>query len=142
MEPLRINDWLEIPAHSLQWTAARSSGPGGQNVNRVETKVDLRFDFETCETLSPAVRNRLRERAANQLDREGRIMAVAQETRSQAANLELARERVAEMVRASLEPPKVRRVTRPSRGSKERRLQAKRVRASVKTGRGRVNRDD
>jgi ribosome-associated protein len=125
-EPLTVTSNLVIPGEELVWSAVRSGGPGGQNVNKVATKVELRFQVEASALLTPAVKARLLARAAGRLDAEGRIVIVADETRSQSRNLELARERLAELVRAALVAPKQRKKTRPSRGSKERRLEHKR----------------
>ena len=123
---LVVTPTLTIPAAELVWTAVRSSGPGGQNVNRVSTKVELRFDFETCAVLSGPVKARLGRIAAGRLDAEGRIVITSQATRFQAQNLEDAREKLAGLIRAALVAPKRRRPTRPTRGSKERRLDTKR----------------
>ncbi|MBC8071125.1 MAG: aminoacyl-tRNA hydrolase [Deltaproteobacteria bacterium] len=129
---------LVIPGDELSWTAARSAGPGGQNVNKVASKVDLRFDLEGSRVLSEAVKQRLRVLAAARIDALGRIAIVSQSARTQPRNLELARERLAELVRAALVPPKPRRKTRPSLGAKRRRLGEKRQRGETKAGRGRV----
>jgi ribosome-associated protein len=134
-DPLTVTSNLVIPGEELAWTAVRSGGPGGQNVNKVATKVELRFHVEASVLLSPAVKARLLARAAGRLDAEGRIVIVADETRSQSRNLELARERLAELVRAALVAPKQRKKTRPSRGSKERRLEHKRQVGEKKRGR-------
>jgi ribosome-associated protein len=115
-----------LPGSELSWTAVRSGGPGGQNVNKVASKVELRFDLPATTALSPAVKMRLRAVAAGRLDAEGRILIVSQVTRAQPQNLEDARERLAAMVRAALRPPKRRKKTRPTRSSKERRLGEKR----------------
>jgi ribosome-associated protein len=134
-DPLTVTSSLVIPGEELVWTAVRSGGPGGQNVNKVATKVELRFHVEASAALSPAVKARLLARAAARLDAEGRIVIVADETRSQSRNLELARDRLAELVRAALVVPKRRKKTRPSRASKERRLEHKRQVGEKKRGR-------
>jgi ribosome-associated protein len=121
-----------LPGSELSWTAVRSGGPGGQNVNKVASKVELRFDLPATNALSAAVKARLRAIAAGRLDAEGRILIVSQVTRAQPQNLEDARERLAELVRAALRPPKRRKKTRPSRASKERRLGEKRKHSEKK----------
>jgi ribosome-associated protein len=125
-EPLTVTSSVLIPGEELEWTAVRSGGPGGQNVNKVATKVELRFDVEGSSALGAAAKARLLARVAGRLDAEGRLLVTCDETRSQPRNLELARQRLAELVRAALVVPKKRRATRPTRASRERRLEAKR----------------
>lgn len=133
---------ITISARDLQWTAVRSPGPGGQNVNKVATKIDLRLDVEACEALTPAVKQRLRALPGARFDAEGRLLVTSSATRNQIRNLDDARDKLAALVRAAAFVPKRRRKTRPSAASKRRRLDAKRSRASTKAGRGRVGSDD
>ncbi|MEL6545103.1 MAG: alternative ribosome rescue aminoacyl-tRNA hydrolase ArfB, partial [Myxococcota bacterium] len=141
MDDLRITDWLSIPARELSWSAARSSGAGGQNVNKVASKVDLRFDATESEVLSQAVKTRLLEACRNRLDAQGRIQVVSQLTRDQARNLEDARARLADLVRAALYPPRPRRPTRKPRSADRRRLQNKKRNSERKQSDGGFCRD-
>jgi ribosome-associated protein len=135
MTDLHVTPTLIVPSSELEWTAVRSSGPGGQNVNKVSTKVELRFDFAQSRVLGVAVRVRLATLAKSKLDAEGRLLVSSDETRSQSQNLELARERLAALLRAALVVPKPRKKTKPSRGAKERRLNTKRLQSEKKAGR-------
>ncbi len=135
---LRITDTLTIADWELTESFSRAQGPGGQNVNKVSTAVDLRFEAERSPHLTPAVKTRLRRLAGRRWTLDGAIVIRAEETRSQLRNREIARERLAELIRAALVAPKPRVKTRPTAGSVRRRLQAKQVRGEVKTLRGKV----
>lgn len=128
---LWIQGEIWLPREALEWKAVRSSGPGGQNVNKVNSKVELRLDLARAGLPGPALA-RLRDLAAARLDARGRLLIVVETTRSQSQNLELARERLAALLRAALVVPKRRRATRPSAASKKRRLAQKRVASQKK----------
>ena len=135
---LRINDTITIADWELSESFTRSSGPGGQNVNKVSTAVELRFEAERSPHLSTSQKARLKRLAGRRWTNEGAIVIRAEETRSQARNRELAEARLVEMILAALVAPKRRIATKPTYGSTQRRLVAKSVRADVKAGRGKV----
>ncbi|MCU4651616.1 alternative ribosome rescue aminoacyl-tRNA hydrolase ArfB [Roseibacterium sp. SDUM158016] len=135
---LRITDQIALEEWELTEQFVRSSGPGGQNVNKVSTAVELRFEAERSPSLPDAVKRRLRRLAGRRWTKEGAVVIFVEETRSQARNREIARERLADLVQAATVVPKTRRPTRPTKGSVERRIKAKKVRGEVKAGRGRV----
>jgi len=127
-----------IPEQDLQFQFIRGSGPGGQNVNKVATAAQLRFDLLGTQALSAAVKARLRALAGSRLNADGTLLIVARNHRTQEGNRRAALERLEELIaRASVEPKK-RRATRPTLGSRQRRLDHKRERKQVKRLRGRV----
>jgi ribosome-associated protein len=135
---LKITETISIEDWELTESFIRSSGPGGQNVNKVETAVELRFEAERSPNLPPAVKTRLRRLAGRRWTKDGAIVLQVQDTRTQTRNRELARERLAELIRQATIKPKPRIATKPTLGSKRRRLAAKTQRAEVKTLRGAV----
>ena len=132
-----VDDTVRVPDWALHVRAVRSSGPGGQNVNKVATKIDLRVDLAAIEGLSDAARARLRALCRHRLDADGRLMITSQVTRNQARNLEDARERVRALVAQALREPRPRKASRPSAGAREQRLDAKKRRGALKRERTR-----
>src|ERR1700726_4158607 len=131
-DDLRVNGWLLIPGSELHERFSRSSGPGGQSVNPADSRVELSFDVQSSAVLPEWARARALERLAGRLT-GGVVTIAASEQRSQLANRQAARARLADLLRDAIAPPPRPRVpTRPGRGANERRLQAKRNRAAVK----------
>ena len=131
-----ISEQVAIPDEELEWKFIRSSGPGGQNVNKVSSAVQLRFLLPRNTSISAPAKNRLRRMAGQRLVDDGTILISARDERSQVENRRAALERLADLVRAALVEPKIRKKTRPTRASKERRIESKKRRSSVKRERG------
>jgi ribosome-associated protein len=128
-----------VPESALEWKAVRASGPGGQNVNKVASKVELRVDLARITGLDPAARARLRALTANRLDASGRLLVTSQRTRDQGRNLEDAKEKVRALVAQAFVVPRTRRPTKPSRAARARRVDAKKLDARRKANRGRAS---
>jgi ribosome-associated protein len=129
---LVVSEHIAIPDEELEWKFIRSSGPGGQNVNKVASAVQLRFLLPQNTSLPAAVRSRLRRLAGQRLVDDGSILLTARNERSQEQNRRAALERLAGLVRAALIEPKIRKKTRPTRASQERRIDTKKRRAGTK----------
>jgi ribosome-associated protein len=142
MDDLRIRRGLVIPAGELRAAASRSSGPGGQHVNKSNTRVTLRWNIETSEVLTDRQRALLRSRLDQQLTRGGELVLHAGRARSRARNLERARERLAEIVLAGLATTRSRIATKASAGARERQAQQKKHRSAIKSQRRRPKLDD
>jgi ribosome-associated protein len=127
---------VSIPDEEFEWKFIRSSGPGGQNVNKVASAVQLRFLLPLNTSLPMTAKNRLRRMAGQKLIDDGSILISARSERSQEQNRRDALERLAELIRAALIEPKIRKKTRPTRASKERRIESKKRRGTTKQGRG------
>jgi ribosome-associated protein len=133
---LVITPDVSIPDEEFEWKFIRSSGPGGQNVNKVASAVQLRFLLPLNTSLPTTAKNRLRRMAGQKLIDDGSILISARSERSQEQNRRDALERLAELIRAALIEPKVRKKTRPTKASKERRIESKKRRGTTKQGRG------
>lgn len=138
---LHVTDTLAIQDWELSESFIRASGPGGQNVNKVSTAVELRFEAATSPSLTPPVKARLKRLAGRRWTKEGALILYCDETRSQARNREIARNRLVDLIKSALTAPKKRIATRPTLGSQKRRLKAKKERGAVKAMRGKIDPD-
>jgi ribosome-associated protein len=138
MDMLRIDDGLSIPLEEFQWDVARSGGPGGQNVNKVNSKVQLRWNPGRSPSLPEPVRARLLAQVAHRLTSDGELLVTSQATRDQGRNLEDCLAKIRALVLKAVHPPKVRKPTKPTRASVLRRAESKLRRAETKRGRRRL----
>ena len=139
---IAILDGLEIPEHELDFAVSRSGGPGGQNVNKVSTRVTLRFNVDSSESLNSDQRRRIHSRLATRINKEGILQVTSQRTRSQELNRADVLERFAELLREALHKELPRIPTRVSRAAKIKRVEEKKKRTEIKVGRSRKGWDD
>lgn len=139
---IAVSERVAIPEHELIERAIRSSGPGGQNVNKVSTAIELRFFIWGSSALSDEVKQRLAKKRDQRITEAGEIVIQAQRFRSQEQNREDARARLAALVRTVLEPPKPRVATKPTRSSQRKRLESKRLHGTLKQDRSKRHLSD
>ncbi len=132
---LTITSTLTIPDEELRFSFSRSSGPGGQNVNKVNSKATLHFSVRHSASLSPGMRERFGQKFGSRLTNDGDVVITSQESRDQPKNVDSCLEKLRQMILEVLHPPKKRRATKPSKGSQRRRVEAKKRRSQVKAGR-------
>jgi ribosome-associated protein len=141
---LQVSTKIIIPDEELQFTFSRSSGPGGQNVNKVNSKATLHWDFGTSTALPLDIRDRFQQNYGTRITNEGKIVITCQESRDQPKNIDICLTKLRDMILSVLHAPKKRRPTKPTKGSQTRRLNEKKLRSQTKQGRqgGSRNSDD
>ena len=141
-EKLTISDNLHIPTSELNYRFSRSSGPGGQHVNRTESQVELTWDVRNSRSLSKTQRYRIEQALANRIDKDGVLHLTSGERRSQLQNKHAVTDRFVKLLQEAIKPPKKRIPTTPSDSAKEKRLQEKHHHSEIKQQRGKVSRDE
>ncbi len=136
---ITITDKIHIPDHEITLTFSRSAGPGGQNVNKVNSKVSLSWSPENSSALPLEVIARFLQKYASKITMDGRIVIISMSSRDQGANILLCKEKLAKMLQSVLVPPKPRRPTKPTKGSKERRLKSKKQQSQTKENRRKIS---
>ncbi|WP_120496819.1 alternative ribosome rescue aminoacyl-tRNA hydrolase ArfB [Kiloniella sp. EL199] len=139
---LKITNTIQIAQEELQETFIRASGSGGQNVNKVSTAVQLRFNAKTSPAISIFVFNRLKNIASHLMTQDGEILITANSHRTQERNRQDARERLADLIKKATVQQKFRRPTKPSKSAKAKRTDKKKQRGEIKKGRGRISKSD
>jgi ribosome-associated protein len=132
---LYVNPTITLSASELQFRYDRSSGPGGQNVNKVNTKATLHWDLAGSQSISDGIRERLQRKLANRINRDGKVVIASQRYRDQNRNVQDCLEKLKSFILEAARPVRPRKLTRPTRGSKERRLQGKRRKSEKKRDR-------
>ena len=140
--PIEVTSWLTIPDSNLEMSFVRASGPGGQNVNKVASAVQLRFDLAGSHAIVEPVKERLRALAGRRVTDDGALLIIARNHRTQEQNRREAAERLAELIRQALIPPKIRKATKPTKASKQKRLETKTRTQRTKVLRTKVRRWD
>lgn len=138
---LSVNNTISVPDQEFDFTFSRSSGPGGQNVNKVNTKVTLHWDVTRTPSLPVAVRSRFLTKFKRRINAQGQLVIYSQRYRDQGRNVADCFDKLREMILSVATVPKARKPTKPSKGSRERRLREKKSRSQTKQSRGRRNRD-
>ena len=138
-EELAITSRIVIPGSDLEMSYSRAGGPGGQKVNKTESRVQLSFDLAGSAALPPAVKARVRVNFGSRLTKDGRLVLACDSNRERSRNIQEVRARLAAMIRSCLQPPRLRRPTKPTKASRRRRLDAKKRRGRTKQLRGKVS---